>query len=481
MNWNFQPGIHPDADQLSVFVEGVTTAREHDRMLTHLAECAKCRKAVFLMQPHEEPQRATATPVKGWVWRWLVPVGLPAAALACVLLAVFVYIRPRGTTPSTPQQIASARQAETESPKTLAAPSSDLKQGAPATNAGAANINSEQVARSEGRPYGLATKATTNAPPRESQMASGSNLSPSKSPPMTAKVEPPQVLSPAPSPVTIGGPIGGVAEAGKGSGGGIGSGAGGGTALRMPASQAAGQNRSVQKKDLPALQNQTGQDEALVAVSGTLAGVSGRITDQSGAVVEGATITLRDANGKTRQTTTGTDGSFRLTELPAGKYELIATANGFKTNTQSIELHPSELAMVRPLLDVGTASETVEVTGANGAIQVQTESANVSGAVTEKEATNLAVNGRNFTQLLTLQPGTVTVSHGKRFLSLDSGGNLLVSHDKGKKWKKVNPQWTGKAVRIELAPAAANGPAFQMTTDAGAIWTSKDGTHWHRQ
>ena len=107
--------------------------------------------------------------------------------------------------------------------------------------------------------------------------------------------------------------------------------------------------------------------------------------------------------------------------------------------------------MVRPLLDVGTASETVEVTGANRAIQVQTESANVSGAVTEKEATNLAVNGRNFTQLLTLQPGTVTVSHGKRFLSLDSAGNLFLSHDKGKKWKKVNPQWTGKAVRIELA------------------------------
>jgi Carboxypeptidase regulatory-like domain/Putative zinc-finger len=480
VNWDFQPGLHPDADQLSVFVEGVTTAREHDRMLAHLAECAKCRKAVFLMEPHEEPQRATATPVKGWVWRWLVPVGLPAAALACVLLAVFVYIRPRGTTPSTPQQIASSRQAETESPKTLAAPSSDSKQGAPATNAGAANINSEPAARSEGRPYGPATKATTNAPPRESQMASGSNLSPSKSPPMTAKVEPPQVLSPAPSPVTIGGPIRGVAvEAGKGSGGGIGSGTGAGTALRMQASQAAGQNRSVQKKDLPALQNQTSQDEALVAVSGTLAGVSGRITDQSGAVVAGATVTLRDGNGKTRQTTTGTDGSFHLTELPAGQYEVTATASGFKTSKQSIELKPSELAMLQPKLDVGTASETVEVTAASPVIN--SESAGVSGTVTEKESASLAMNGRNFTQLVTLQPGTTTVSHGKRVLSLDSGGNLLVSHDKGKKWKKVNPQWAGKAVRIELAPAAANGPAFQMTTDAGAIWTSKDGTHWHRQ
>ena len=54
MNQNLQPGIHPDADQLSVFAEGAATAREQERMLAHLADCAECRKAVFLMRPHEE-------------------------------------------------------------------------------------------------------------------------------------------------------------------------------------------------------------------------------------------------------------------------------------------------------------------------------------------------------------------------------------------------------------------------------------------
>ena len=58
MNWNFQLGIHPDADQLSVFVEGAATSTEHERMLAHLAECAECRKAVFFMQPHYETQRS---------------------------------------------------------------------------------------------------------------------------------------------------------------------------------------------------------------------------------------------------------------------------------------------------------------------------------------------------------------------------------------------------------------------------------------
>ena len=85
MNPNPQPGIHPDADQLSVFVEGAATAREREKILAHLGECAECRKAVFLMQPQEETQRAAATAEKGWIWRWLVPVGLPVAALACGL------------------------------------------------------------------------------------------------------------------------------------------------------------------------------------------------------------------------------------------------------------------------------------------------------------------------------------------------------------------------------------------------------------
>ena len=70
MNQDFQPGTHPDADQLSVFVEGAASSREQERMLSHLAECAECRKAVFLMQPHEETQ-ARQTAVKGRVWRRL--------------------------------------------------------------------------------------------------------------------------------------------------------------------------------------------------------------------------------------------------------------------------------------------------------------------------------------------------------------------------------------------------------------------------
>jgi hypothetical protein len=54
VNQKLQPGLHPDADQLSIFVEGATTEREHERMLAHLAECDECREAVFLMRKPEE-------------------------------------------------------------------------------------------------------------------------------------------------------------------------------------------------------------------------------------------------------------------------------------------------------------------------------------------------------------------------------------------------------------------------------------------
>src|ERR1700733_10034159 len=93
LNRNSHPGTHPDADQLSLFVEGAATSREHERMLAHMAECAECRKALFLMHPREETQAVTPAPVKGWIWGRLLPIGLPAAALACGLIALLIYVR----------------------------------------------------------------------------------------------------------------------------------------------------------------------------------------------------------------------------------------------------------------------------------------------------------------------------------------------------------------------------------------------------
>ena len=486
MNRNFQPGVHPDADQLSVFVEGAATAREQERMLAHLAECSECRKAVFLMQPHEETQRTTATPAKGWMWRWLVPVGLPAAALACVLAAVLVYIRPHGGAPRTPQQIASVRQPEIERPETKAAPSTNLERVAPTTN-------SSQVAPGRQK-NSFATNAPADVSRQQSRSASALNLPSSKDERASANAAPlTTVVAPSPAaPVADAAKVqNAITTAAKSDLPLNGRNFSQLEQLSTASDTAAGtkgaasQNSLAKKENSPALEIQraSGQNE-------TLAGISGRITDRSGATISGATVTLRDAAGKTRQTTTSADGSFHLTELPAGQYELMATAKGFTTSKQSIELKPTELAVLQPKLDVGAVSETVEVTSA--AASIQTESANVSGqALTELTSV------RRVIALPSGLPVAETVSHGKRFISLDDAGNLFLSHNRGKKWKKIKPQWAGKAVRVELTPAysseappqaknetvapASEGDVFQLTTDAGTVWTSKDGTHWRQQ
>jgi photosystem II stability/assembly factor-like uncharacterized protein len=135
--------------------------------------------------------------------------------------------------------------------------------------------------------------------------------------------------------------------------------------------------------------------------------------------------------------------------------------------------------MLQTVLDVGAVTETVEVEA--GAVSVQTESASVGRVIAVPSGLLVAS----------------TVSHGKRLLSLDSAGNLFLSRNGGKKWKKINPQWTGKAVRIELTSgsvseavqkqkdetsgAVGEGAVFLLTTDGGTVWSSKDGAHWHQQ
>ena len=487
MSRNLQPAIHPDADQLSVFVEGTATAREREQMLAHLAECGECRKAVFLMQPHKEPKPAAITPEKrwawrGWTWRWLVPVGVPAAALACALIALLIHIRPHGT-PEAPQQMASVRPPETARPGTTvarstnaeanrAAPSSDLEPGAPTDKPPSAPA--KKVLRQE-RP-----------------IAGRSNLPALKSGQATAGVPSPTAGA---APSVVGGPVGSVqttdstlAQSTVSTSATSNLPLNGRNFAQLQQLQpldkgAASQNTLAKEKELPALQIQGASGQAQ-----TLAGISGRITDRSGASIAGVTVTVRDAAGKTRQTTTGADGTFHLTQLPAGQYRLTATASGFKTGNESIELKPSEMAMLQPVLDVGSVSEVVEVEA--GATSIQTESANVSDQVAETRG------ARRGSAALSTRPILATVSQGKRVLSLDDAGNLFLSRDEGKKWKKIKPQWAGKAVRIESTTAvsgeasanakdeiggASEGAVFQLTTDAGTTWSSKDGLHWHQQ
>src|SRR6202022_1323138 len=136
--------------------------------------------------------------------------------------------------------------------------------------------------------------------------------------------------------------------------------------------------------------------------------ISGTVTDKSGAAVVGAEVTLTNTAGSlTRSTTSNTDGAYVIPGLPGDTYNLSVSAKGFQKYTaQKIKLDVAEKARVDVQLTVGSMSEEITVTGESIA-QVETESSEIGTTITGKQIEQLELNGRNFTQLVTLAPGVV--------------------------------------------------------------------------
>jgi hypothetical protein len=136
--------------------------------------------------------------------------------------------------------------------------------------------------------------------------------------------------------------------------------------------------------------------------------ISGTVIDKSGAAVVGADVTLTSTAGSiTRTTATNGDGAYTIAGLPGDTYNLSVSAKGFQKYTaQSIKLNVAEKARIDVTLTVGAMSEEITVTGESVA-QVETQSSDLTNTITGKQINNLELNGRNFTQLVTLAPGVV--------------------------------------------------------------------------
>jgi hypothetical protein len=135
------------------------------------------------------------------------------------------------------------------------------------------------------------------------------------------------------------------------------------------------------------------------------AGIRGTVTDQTQAVVTGAKVALSSAAGLKQETTTNSKGEYSFTGLEPGTYTITITAPNFALKTMDYIMVSAgiELTMDAPL---EPASEKTEVNvEASGVGKVETETASVSGTITEKEVVSLGLNGRNFTQLIALAPG----------------------------------------------------------------------------
>ena len=146
--------------------------------------------------------------------------------------------------------------------------------------------------------------------------------------------------------------------------------------------------------------------------------IRGAVTDPSGAVVQSATVSAQQTEtGLTRTATTNREGEYVLVELPIGHYQVRAEAKGYQKYLQEgITLDVNQSAIVSIRLKLGSETQQVEV-NANAEL-VQSTVSSLGQTVMTREILDLPLDGRNFSQLGTLQPGVVPLTPGL----LDAGG-----------------------------------------------------------
>src|ERR1700685_3818775 len=129
------------------------------------------------------------------------------------------------------------------------------------------------------------------------------------------------------------------------------------------------------------------------------------VTDAGGALVSGATVVVRsEETGSVRSVSTSSTGSFNITNLAAGRYAVTVNNAGFQTFVaKNVILNVAEKHTLDVQLQAGQVSQTIEVTAEN--TPIQTTTAEQSGTVTGDQVRDLALNNRNFEQLVLLQPG----------------------------------------------------------------------------
>jgi hypothetical protein len=204
--------------------------------------------------------------------------------------------------------------------------------------------------------------------------------------------------------------------------------------------------------------------------------LSGTVKDQNGALVPGATITLVDARTKAeRQATTNDDGFFLFANVLAGDYRITAEGGGFKKiEVSSVKVDVSIPATVNLVLETGQISETVQTTASDSQTVINTENAELSTVVTEKQINDLPLNGRSPIQLAALQAGVATNSSTR-----NANINGLRGSYNNITWDGINIQENylrgnaSSGLFAQAGPSVAGVGEFTLTTQNAS---SADGT-----
>jgi hypothetical protein len=134
---------------------------------------------------------------------------------------------------------------------------------------------------------------------------------------------------------------------------------------------------------------------------------SGQVTDSDGGAIPGASVKLLNQETLAeRETKTDAGGNYVLPSLPAGRYQIVVVAEGFdRRSSDIITLVAGQNFVFNVKLSVGGVQTQVEVNGGAGVTTVEMDTASISTTLGDKEVTGYALNGRNFSQLITMAPG----------------------------------------------------------------------------
>jgi len=220
--------------------------------------------------------------------------------------------------------------------------------------------------------------------------------------------------------------------------------------------------------------------------------ISGIVTDPSGAVVPGAQVVVIAVNTQAKRSAVSDEnGNYLVTNLPIGEYSLSFTMAGFRTSQQAgIYITADAKVTSNITLQLGQATEVVDVQA--GAVEsLNTTSGELARVIDSAQVETLALNGRNYTQLLTLVPGAVTTNpdifsvttslastnqtiNGNRGdtqnLTVDGAYNQVAGSN-GSLMNNVGADFISE-VKIDTSNASAeygrtSGPTFNIVTKSG--------------
>ncbi|HEY7171250.1 MAG TPA: TonB-dependent receptor [Vicinamibacterales bacterium] len=184
--------------------------------------------------------------------------------------------------------------------------------------------------------------------------------------------------------------------------------------------------------------------------------VQGTISDASGGVLPGVTVTVRNtATGLERTVTSDPAGEYLAAALPPGRYRVEATLSGFQAQAQEVDVDVARTVLLNFRLGVGGVAEQVSVTGS--APVVETATVSVGQVIGQRTVQEIPLNGRHFVDLGLLIPGSVTPPQAGFLTAPLRGQGSFAFNTAGNREDTVNFMING----VNLNDLAQNQITFQ--------------------